>query len=783
MFEGQPTVIPSHASSPHLTPESEPSGSKRKLSLVIALLVIIGLAVGAFWYSRRIQTPAPKTTTKATSTVATTSPTLPDFLPNATTTGVSATSTFDDLAIEYLSFADFYKLPSAKPAVALNDYTLPLDVKLDVINYYDTSRKLDLDPGLDSLNKNGFAIIDNPAPKAAPDFYALYSSLDTNQIPFLITSDFVYYYYQNTLKKVFSDIEANVFYDNLWDIDKEMYDTARTRYEARLASIGPVNDSILEGERLETAFFATALELMKPTASQLAPPGTVADSNRFTASEANKFYFSLPPYLREDVLREENLIRAGAQKTKSPVLLYPRDYSEFKVPSDDASSAKLNNFYLTTRWLNSLFPLNYQDKTCQKCLLDYADWRINLTAASFIAQDFTSLPDIKNKWARIYKVMAYFKGLREELSYVQYRDALSGLFGADYKIDQIFDDHNAALKDNLEKTRAKLMSYNFPAIQGGLSRQDASLQNQIGFRMLAESYWPNDYIFSSLAYPAVTSYLGTSTKAGNVTSCRLNAVTERCNGFALDPINLVAPITNNAYFTENTDYKNYASAASALSGQLSQAAVWHTTDYWSTLGGFQAYLNIDKASQPLFARSIAWQNQALKSSAAAWTNLQLPLEKFSVNQLYKGQGLSDLSRWNENSYVDPNYALLNELSADNNMLIKMFSALRIDQEVSSVMTDLNTLGANLNMLSGIVNKELSGQALSTDDNANITDFVRSQTVTPVNAKDKKLTISLPAQKSWFKEDISNLKLMVLIHQDPNGKFLSVGPVWDYQETR
>jgi len=788
MFEGQPTVIPSHASSSPQSPQSDsgPSQGRKIILLVLVIVVLLSLAAAGFWFWQKKQAARPQTPVNqpATSTVATnTNPILPDFSPDGTSTSTNASSSFADLAIEYLSFADFYKTTTSTLTLKLNDYTLPLDVKIDAINYYDLSRKLDLDPGLDGLNNNGFAVIDNPWPKEAPDFYALYSSLDQKQIPFLVTSDFIFYYYQNTLKKIYKDIEANIFYDNLWSINKEMYDAAKTRYEARLASLGNVNDSILEGERLEAAFFATALELLKPAANQLAPQGTVDDPARFTAAEVNKFYFSLPPYLREDVLREEKLIREGAQKTKSPVMLYAFDYSGFKVPVDYQSNAKLNNFYLTNRWLNSLFPLNYKDKNCPTCLLDYPDWRINFTAASFIAQDFSSLPDLKNKWARIYKVMAFFKGLREDLSYVQYRDALSGLFGADYKIDQIFDDQNAQVKDNLEKTRTKLTTYDFPPIQGALNRQDASLKGQIGFRMLAESYWPNDYIFSRLAYPTVTSYLATSTKGNNITACQINRVTERCNGFALDPINLVYPITGNSYFSENTNYKNYSSVATDLVGQLNQAAVWHTTNYWTSLDQFKAYLGGDRSSQPLFTRSPAWQGQELKTLAAAWTNLQLPWEKFSVNQLYKGQGLSNLSRWNENSYVDPNYNLLDELTADNNMLLKMFAALRIDQEVSTVVSDLTLAGNNLNMLKGIVVKELSSQALSTEDNANITDFVKGLTVIPAEAKDKKLSISLPTQKSWFKEDISKLKLMVLVHQDEGGKFLSVGPVWDYQETR
>ena len=108
---------------------------------------------------------------------------------------------------------------------------MPLNVKIDVLNYYDLSRKLNLDPALAGLNSSGFAVIDNPWVKEAPDFYSIYSNLEEKQIPFLITSDFIIYYYQTVLKKAFKDIEENIFYDNLWSINKDLYNSGKLQTE------------------------------------------------------------------------------------------------------------------------------------------------------------------------------------------------------------------------------------------------------------------------------------------------------------------------------------------------------------------------------------------------------------------------------------------------------------------------------------------------------------------------------------------------------------------------
>jgi hypothetical protein len=784
----EPLTILSSRSSSSVGPEipDSPRPGKRIIligGLIIGLVVLA--AAGFFVYKKYFSSENQETNQPAVvgENSSTTVATLPGLNQPETATTTAANAALSQLAIEYLSFADFYVSPDNKITAQPQNYKLPLNVKLDILNYYDLSRKLNLDPGLDNLNNNGFALIDNPWSKEAPDFYTLYEKLDEKQIPVLITADFIAYYYQNTLKKVFKDIEENVFYDNLWSINKELYNAAKNRYEAHLATIGNINNSILEGERLEAAYFAVALELLKPTATQTVVTGALDDKSKFTAAEANRFYFITPPYLRDDVSREVSLIRAAKEKIKSPILLYTRDYQDFNVPSDYRANAKLNNFYLTTKWLNSVFPLNYRDKTCASCLLDKEDWRISLIAASLISHDAANLPEIKNKWARIYKVISFFKGLREDLNYVHYRDSLVALFGPNYEITELFADQNKDSLNNLEKLRAKLLTYDFPALQGAYDKQDATYKNRLGFKMLAENYWPNEYIFGHLTTPAVDKYLGTAPARDNITSCVIKNVIRRCNGLALDTINLVSPLKNNPYFAENTNYLNYADEAGRLKEQLDKSPVWHLTNYWTTLSLIKAMLETNKNNWPVFAQSEAWRQKSLATAAGAWINLQLPLEKFSVNKLFTGQGLSSFSRSDENSYIEPNLELVNELLANNEMLLKMFAALKLDEEVSPALQNLQASSNSLNSLKKVVLKELAGEELSAADNETISDFTKQLKIEPVAIKDRQLLIKAGIQKTGLKEDLNRFKLLVLIHGDDLDKVFAVGPVWDYQEGR
>jgi hypothetical protein len=792
MFSETSTIISAElqpsGSTNNLAPESGKPRSPWKTGLLIlglALTVLIlGLALflifQKYFLSGQVKTK-PKPSATSTVQTATSTPNLPNLeLPGqASTTALNLD--FSSSTVEYLSFANFYQAPDNKFTAKITDYTLPLNVKIDVLNYYDVSRKLNLDTSLDRLNNQGFAIIDNPWSKQAIDFASIYSNLNNQQIPLLVTSDFIIYEYQNVYKKVFKEIEEGIFYDNLWEINQKLYTTAKTRYEARLAAIGNVNDPILEGERLETVYFAVALELMKPNPNQITNQPGVDQNTAFTPGEADHFYFVTPTYLRDDVTAELKLIRAAsAVKTKSPILLYQRNYTDFIVPADYRNKAKLNNFYLANRWLNSVFPLNYQSQACPNCLLDKADWRISLTAASLMAQDFSVLPELKNKWARIYKVTSFFKGLREELSYLHYRDSLTNLFGADYQIEDLFSDQNKDAVSNLEKLRTKLAGYDFSELAGALAKNDPNFKQQQGLRVLADSYYPNDYIFSRLLAPVVGNYLGTSTKPTTVSSCstRSQGVFSRCAGIALDAVNLVYPINGQAYFSDNTNYSNYNSAALHLAGDLNQADLWHSSNYWTNLKLIQAYLNRSKVDLPLFAQSPAWTDKALQTAASAWINLQLPADQIGWGQSKTGGGLG-ASLINDNSYIEPNLNLVNELLANNEMLIKMFSALQLNIEVRLALQDVQTLSDNLSVLKSLIAKELTGQVLTVDDNKAVAAFIGQLQVKAPGGK--QLFLRFPNQAVAQKEDLSHLQLLVLTHQSGNNKVFSVGPVWTYQE--
>jgi hypothetical protein len=173
----------------------------------------------------------------------------------------------------------------------------------------------------------------------------------------------------------------------------------------------------------------------------------------------------------------------------------------------------------------------------------------------------------------------------------------------------------------------------------------------------------------------------------------------------------------------------------------------------------------------------------LDTALAAWVNGQLPLEKFSFNQPLKVEGFNSLVRFADYSYVEPNQALVTELTANSVMMEKMLAALQIDREYPSVLRLIQDLSADLTFLQEIITKELNGETLDEEDNARLIDFAKKLSIEGSKIANRQLIVKFSNLKNGLKEDISRLKLLVVVRKENDEKVISVGPVWDYQESR
>jgi hypothetical protein len=757
--------------------------------LILAIVIIlIFLAIRTTGQVKTNNSHTPVATSTVAAPVATSSAVLPGF--GEAETANAAAALAEQLA-EKANFGDYYRPTSSSVILNPGNFPLPLNAKTDIDNYYDIDRKISLDAGLPGLNNNGFAILDNPLGTDANNFFQVYAALDNKQLPVLLTGDFLIYYYQNVLKLVYQEVESSVFYDNLWAADRRLYQIAKQRYESNLGRKDMINEVALEASRLELAYFATALSLLAPNTNQISSGGSgLSGSTNFTPAEAGQFSLQLPDYLQDDVGAEVNLIRAAQATAESPVLLYQRDYRIFAVPASFQSSARLNNFYLASRWLNSVFPLYYRDASCPDCLLDKDDWRINFSAAFLISSDLSSDQTLKNRWAKIYKLQSFFSGLRDDLNYLYYQEAFNSAFSGKNDITEILQGIPAANDGNLALLRNKLAAVNFSALEGGLDKTSTTTRPRLGLKILTDNYRPDDYIFSQLTYPAVGKFLGDDNAAQQTaTACPIPRQSGfyRCVGSAEDLLNLIYPLNDSAgnYFKNNANYTDYGRQALALQKMLSNFNVdsWHASTFWTTQDINGKFLRAPELAKVSLMQSSAWQNKNLQTANAAWANEELPADSFTP---YKGSDASRLDHLAGSNaplfpYIEPDLTLIREFIFNTRMIDEMLGLLNVSDGENSVSSDLKALEKNLTDMETIIAKELQNQDLSDEDFTVIRNFVHVFSVTGTGAKSYKLTSASTGRQ--LTENLSGVKLLVYTFLRDNRKFFAIGPIFNWQESR
>lgn len=683
------------------------------------------------------------------------------------------TTKMKGLRAEEIMFGHFYepKKDTFRPPVST--LKLPTDVKVSAENYYDISRKIDLSKYAEELGAEGFKVIDNPY-KDADDFFSVYNRLVADDVPLIITKDFLLYLYQNNLKESFYEIERTAFYKNVWVIYKSLFEKASKRYSDRLARLGVSNDPVLEGQRMEAAYLAVALSLLTPQPDQISKERMLTDLGNFTVDDVDAYSFELPEYLQKDVSKELQLIRGQKLLERSPVMLYVRDYRQFGVPVELADDAKLYNFYLALKWLSSPFPLYYRSESCPECLLDKDDWRISFTAASFLTQDFFSDQGNKNRWAIIYKFIAYFSGLRQDLTYLDYHKALEAVFGSNPVLEEELKRENFDDID-IVKIQERLEKVSFADIEGRYDR--SSGQNyRLGMRLLQESYWPNSFIFSRLTGDTMLSSIADHEQRKlQRTSCD----GYRCLGTALDVINLGYSLSGNEDYRRESQYNNYDDQMRYLKGLYSGFNVnsWNSNVYWSTLDIVYKMMASDRSLYQPYMRSQNWiDNKELATALGVWTNIHLP--KDTVVSIGNDSDLTgSRSGCDLPNFIEPDMSYAYELMARNQMLLDMLEVLKDGVDYNSISNGLLDMNDKISRVVDINKKLLSGKPQSYTDCSYLHSLASGKQIVSKNNK----AFTIGSGSRVLTEYLEGVKLLIALYKSGEETVIAVGPVFDHAE--
>ncbi len=745
-------------------------------------VIIVLLAVVFYFTLKPALTPELSGPQHQSSPVSTSSGYLPFEQGGSDNNGKNGDFDIDSAQIELITFGNFF-LPPTEDTGAIESYSLPINAKADIMNFYDVSRKMDIDSLTLDLNNNGFSIASNQFSKEADTFYDLYRLLEAKDIPIMITNDFIYYYFQNELKQVFKEVERSAFYDTVWQIYKSLYDISLTRYKKRLADLGLANDPVLEGERMETAWLAMILKLLMPKESQINTDKSFIDINKFSELDIYSYNFDVPEELKQSLEEEYELIKGARGLNKSPILMYPQDYSVFKVPDNYRANSKLNNFFLAIQWLNSEFPLYYRTDTCPDCFLDYEDWLISSVAGAYLAKDLNDNQELKNQWAIVYKFISFFNGLRSDLTYLNYTRAYEDIFGIDYDIAEIYSNQNDQRAKDLKELQNEIASKRFSPLEGAMDRTDEN-KPFIGMRLLQDSYWPNDYLLGRLVGQDM-SPLSDDLPKDVITMCvDKKTGNYRCRGTGLDIVNIITPLKDNEYFRINSNYDLYDAKSTALRKELNDFNInaWNNNIYWLTLDVAKSLLNYSADSMPIFARNKLWQSEKdLNTILGSWVNLHTSEDELKVyEQDDKDHSLGAFKECNSLNYIESNVYFLNVLIAKTDMLLEILSALGVADKTNAASIELKELKNKLSELSKLEEKVKNQDELSSDDCKLITDFATHYMLENKGTSGFRINLETGVGMS---ESISGVKLLIVVYEKDGKKVIAVGPIFNYKERK
>jgi len=683
-----------------------------------------------------------------------------------------------------------------KPSIP--SYSLPLSVS-KIQNYQRVSDKLNLSPELlDKLKANSFVVTDldglykGPTRDDTPSerFEYFYSNLQSLKrceswkcteaekaeglpVPIFITSDSVLHYYHLVFSSILIRLERSLFFDYLWQMDKDLLESSVTLYNQ-------TNDPLVkEAAKRNMAYFSVALKLLQPEESQILTAHRLNDKgdttsyyiikqqcgsslsnvkcirdyietnfpNDFSRHSSFKYTFTVPEVVKKEVAEEINLIEAHKGWTPSPIFVYKEDYSQYVPRGHYSRGERLKNYFKAMMWHGRITMLiDGSEKLTQresKCLKDgiisEENAEIQTLQGSLISQEFNKNKQIQDNWQKIYAVTSFLVGYSDDLGPYEYSDVLDKVFG----------------EGNVDSAQISLLQKELldlpydPQIYSGLGEcileppfdSQQALQYLLktkGFRFMGQRYTPDANAFFRLVSPFSGVYQGV--KEELPFTAVITPIGRIVRGFprGLDMAALLGSERAQYWIHQLKDdnYTDYAQCFNELYEEIKSfdTSDWFKNIYLGWLYTLQPLLSKFGTGYPTFMQTEAYQDKALNTSLASWAQLRHDTILYTKQSYTMSEGGMGPIHLPSRGYVEPvpdfynRLALLTKMTGEGleNLLtpeeqedVIPSSYFALTQQKENIFVQLSMV---LQKLLDISKKELENKELSEDEYSFIDHF-------------------------------------------------------------
>jgi len=685
-----------------------------------------------------------------------------------------------------VNFSDYYTLEPLNYTPQIPPISLPINEN-DIQNFSDVRSKINFsNDALTAIKENGFVIVDNPINSGEEYVSKVYEDLRFREIPIIITSDSLLHLYHIQFDETLRIIEEREFFDAIWDISLKLMNYFKDMAES---STGDLKESA----QRNAEYFAVGLSMLKPKPEQVCK-GDKDDCNnweeKFRPDDLDKYTFDIPSFARENVSKETELIEKHEGFNLSPIFRYNEDYSQYVPRGHYTRSERLKNYFKAFMWYGRLSFL-LKEKLIDSENPSY-DAKIQTIEAALIASSFAQIPDVKQKWDRIYSVTSFYVGTSDDLGPYEYLDAMKQVFGNTFSPLQITDEKITELK-------TKLAEYRSPQIYGGTGncvipppftpeQADECLEDTKGFRFMGQRFIPDSYMFSNLVGAYTDVYEGT----GQPFTLVISGAGRPIRGFprGLDVMALLGSERARQIMDEldDTNYARYDEAFNLLKAEFDafDTIAWNKNLYWSWLYSLKALLSDFGDGYPTFMKGTAWKDKEITTALASWTELRHDTILYA-KQSYTAGETSASPPPRVVGYVEPLPEFYNRLLALTRMTNEGLTQMNVLDDTSKAR--LENLEHILARLVEISIKELENTTLEDTDYDFINNFAYSVAgvIADVDFTAQKTTIVADVHtdtntEQVLEEGVGYVKLLIAAYLLPDGRILvGAGPVFSYYE--